>query len=153
MSFQKTIDTTRLAKGLRPSKRMPRDSQFLTTCKGAVGRDGVLQTLDEITRLATATITDPFPYPNIFVMNRLIIVCGLTTIYEWVSGALVSKIVVTGGETWRAIDGFDFVWLTNGVVSVTRDPSSFVYALSTDLPVGKAIVNYNGQVIVGGLIE
>jgi len=32
---------------------MPRNSRFLVTCAGAVGRDGALQSLDEITRIAT----------------------------------------------------------------------------------------------------
>lgn len=35
--------------GLRPSKRMPRNTGSLITCKGAVGRDGVLQSIDQLT--------------------------------------------------------------------------------------------------------
>jgi len=139
-----------LEKGLRPSKRMKRNSGYLTTCTGAVGRDGTLQAMDEITRMATATITDPFPYPQVFVFNRVIIVCGLTKIYEWVNSALVEKIEVTAGKTWRAFDGFEFIWLTNGIVSVTRDSGDFDYSLSTTLPVAGAMVNFNGQVMVGG---
>lgn len=40
-----------LARGLRPSKRMPRNTTFLTTCDGMVGRDGVLQSIDELTAI------------------------------------------------------------------------------------------------------
>lgn len=47
------IDSKELKKGLRPSKRMPRNSGYLTECSGAVGRDGVLSTLDELTRVAS----------------------------------------------------------------------------------------------------
>ena len=55
--FSKTIDTKKIARGLRPSKRMIRDSGFLVECSGAVGRDGVLQVLSEVTRLATTEIS------------------------------------------------------------------------------------------------
>ena len=81
MAFSVTIDTSKLSKGLRPSKRMPRNSGFLVECKGAVGRDNVLQTLDELTRIDTSVITDAYPYPQIFVFTNLIIVCSQTKIY------------------------------------------------------------------------
>jgi hypothetical protein len=40
--FSFTITSEQLTRGLRPSKRAPRDSKFLVESKGAVGRDGVL---------------------------------------------------------------------------------------------------------------
>ncbi|HUS89590.1 MAG TPA: hypothetical protein VMW91_09535, partial [Desulfosporosinus sp.] len=51
--FTINIESKHLVRGLRPSKRMPRNSKYLVECAGAVGRDGVLQALDELTRLAT----------------------------------------------------------------------------------------------------
>ena len=151
--FSHTIETAALARGLRPSKRMPRNSQFLVECEGAVGRDGVLQIVDALTRLNTDSLTTAFPYPQGFVFNRVIIICTQTKIYEWVSNALVEKIEVSAGLTWRAIDGFDFIWLTNNVVSVTRSPRTFAYTESTTLPIGGAICNYNGQIMVGDPTE
>ncbi|MCK5581921.1 MAG: hypothetical protein KAJ18_11690 [Candidatus Omnitrophica bacterium] len=145
-----TVSVKNLEKGLRPSKRMKRNAGYLTTCVGVVGRDKTLQAMDEITRLATTEIADGFPYPQVFVLNRVIVVCGLTKIYEWVSGALVEKIEVTAGNTWRYVDGFEFIWLTNNEASVIRDPKDFSYSISSTLPVGNAIWNFNGQVMVGG---
>ncbi|RLC24892.1 MAG: hypothetical protein DRH93_03290 [Deltaproteobacteria bacterium] len=148
--FTKTIIP---AKGLRPTKRNPRNTQFLTTCSGAVGRDNMLQVLEEITRLATDVITDSFPYPQIFVFNRMIIICGETTIYEWESG-MVEKITgLEPGSTWRAIESFNYAFLSNGVVSVVRDTGSFTYSISTDVPICNSICNYNGQILVGGFKE
>jgi len=39
---------------------MPRNSKRLVTCDGAVGRDGVLQAIDELTRIDTGTHTLDF---------------------------------------------------------------------------------------------
>jgi len=46
-----TINASTLARGLRPSKRMPRNRSFLTKCEGAVGRDGVLQVIDQLSAI------------------------------------------------------------------------------------------------------
>lgn len=144
--MQATI--TNLAKGLRPSSRTPRNSGYLVTSAGAVGRDGVLQALEAYTRLDTGTITDAFPYPNLFVFDKAIIICSATVIYEWENYALVSKLTVTAGSTWRAEAFGEFVYMSNGEISVERDPLTKEYSLS-DQPVFNAICNYNGQVIIG----
>ena len=145
-AFSKSIRN--LSRGLRPSKRMPRDSDFLTTCNGMVGRDGVLQSIDELTRMATGVITDAFPYPQLFLFSEVIIVCGQTKIYEWVAGALVLKLTVTAGNTWRAADFHNYIYMSNGKVAVERDPTSLEYAVSTQ-PFFSSIVNFNGQVMIG----
>ena len=147
--FSFTIESKHLSRGLRPSKRNPRNSQFLVECAGAVGRDGVLQCLDEITRLATTAITDGFPYPQIFVFTNMIIICGQTKIYEWVSGALVEKLTVTAGSTWSAVDFYDYVYLSNSKVAVIRNAADKTYSITTDLPICMAVCNFKGQVIIG----
>ena len=143
------IDAGELSRGLRPSKRMPRNSKFLTECSGAVGRDGVLSVLDEVTRIATTAITDDFPYPQIFVFTNVIIVCSSTKVYEWVSSALVEKIEVSAGSTWVALDFNDYIYLSNGNVAVVRDAWDKTYSETTDLPTAMAACNFNGQVILG----
>ena len=149
MAFSITIDTTKLSKGLRPSKRMPRNSGFLVECKGAVGRDGVLQVLDELTRIDTSVITDAYPYPQIFVFTNLIIVCSSTKIYEWVGGSLVEKLTVTAGSLWSAVDLYDFIYMSNGNVAVLRDSGSKVYSTTTEQPKAMALCNFNGQILAG----
>lgn len=147
--FSITITSEQLSKGLRPSKRVPRNSRFLVECKGAVGRDGVLQVIDQLTRMATTAITDPFPYPQLFVFTNLIIVCSQTVIYEWVTGSLVPKLTVAAGSTWTAVDFFDYVYMSNGTVAVIRDSVSHAYAVTTTLPKAASICNFQGQVLVG----
>lgn len=149
MPFNITIDTSKLSKGLRPSKRMPRNSGFLVECSGAVGKDGVLQTLEELTRLATDTITDAFPYPQIFVFTNLIIVCSSTKIYEWISGALDEKLEVSAGSLWTAVDFYDFIYMSNGTAAVIRNPESNEFSAASSHPKAMAICNYNGQVLIG----
>jgi hypothetical protein len=197
-----SVKVKNLMKGLRPSKRNPRNNGFLTTCAGMVGRDGVLQAIDPfstilaypmqvigtdrlnytciadhvaastnipVTGVDWATywsqsgtdgevwvdgksymtnVSDGFPYPQIFEFRQMTIVCGKTDIYEWVDSALVLRLSVAAGQTWRALDFNDFIYMTNGVVSVTRDPLTKLYSVS-DQPPAYALCNYNGQVVIG----
>lgn len=148
-SFTLTIGSDLLSKGLRPASKLPRNSGFLTTCNGCVGKDGALTSLDEITRIATTEITDAFPYPQIFVFTNVIIVCSATKIYELVAGALVEKLEVTIGLTWSGVSFYDYAYLSNGVVAVKRDVESKDYSITTDLPIASAICDFNGQVLIG----
>ncbi len=148
--FSFTITSEQLTRGLRPSKRAPRDSKFLVESKGAIGEDGVLCAIDELTRLATTEVTDTFPFPQLFVFTNLILVCGRLKIYELVSGALSLKYTAsTSGSTWTAVDFYNYVYLSNGREAVVRNPDTGVYSISTTLPKGMSICNFNGQVIVG----
>ena len=148
--FTFTISAEQLTRGLRPSKRAPRDSKFLVEAKGAIGQDGVLCAIDELSRLTTAEVTDTFPFPQLFVFTNLIIVCGRLKIYELVSGSLSLKYTATtGGSTWTAVDFYKYVYLSNGREAVTRNPDTGVYSLSSTLPKAMSLCNFNGQVLVG----
>lgn len=150
--FTFTIKAKELSQGLRSSKRNPRDKDFLVTCIGAVGRDGVLQVIDELTRMDTSIITDPFPFPQIFVFTNVIIVCGLLTVYEWMGTALHLEYTLdpslTGG-TWEAVDFYDYIYMSNGEAAIIKNAGSNVYELSTVQPHATSICNFNGQVIIG----
>jgi len=148
-SFTLSIGSDSLAKGLRPSSKLPRNNGYLITCDGAIGKDATLATLDEVTRIATSTITDVFPYPQIFVFTNMIIVCSSTTIYEWVNSALVPKLVTTAGSTWSAVDFYDYVYMSNGTVAVVRSATDKTYSETTDLPTSMAACNFNGQMFIG----
>ena len=156
-TFTFTIQAEALARGLRPSKRVPRDSKYLIECIGAVGYDTVLQVMDDLEdyRMNTSgVITDTFPYPQVFIFTNMIIVCSETEIYEWVGSSLVSKVgPVAAGELWSAVDFLTFIYLTNGSVAVQRNPSSGDYSITTDYPIARAICNFNSQVIVGSPVE
>lgn len=146
--FSHTIGAEQLSVGLRRSKRNPRNSGFMLTCQGAIGRDKVLQIIDALVRL-DATVDEGFPYPQLFVFTSVIIICGQTKIYEWVDGALVEKLTVTAGKPWKALDFFEYVYLSNREVAVVRSASDKAYSLTTDLPTAMAMCNFNGQVLVG----
>jgi len=151
-SFELTVGSDQLSKGLRPSSKMPRNSGFLTTCTGAVGRDGVLQVTDELVRMATTEITDGFPFPQIFVFTNVIIVCGLLTIYEWGGNALHLEYTLApslAGGTWTAVDFYDYIYMSNGDAAIIRNAGSDIYELSTVQPHATSICNFNGQVIIG----
>jgi len=148
--FSLVIDAPKLIRGLRPSKRVPRDSAFLVQCQGAVGRVGSLQGLDALTRMATTAITDSFPYPQLFMFTNFVVVCGLTTIYEWNGSTLVSKLTATAGSPWTAVDFHNYIYLSNGVVAVIRRATDGVYAVDSALPKAESLLNVHGQVMVGG---
>lgn len=148
--FTFTASSLELSRGLRPSKRSPRNSEYLVECNGAIGDDGVLSVMEDITRLSTSAITDGFPFPQIFVLTNMILVCGLKKIYEYAAGSLELKYTATTpGSIWSVIDSFDYVYMSNGVEAVVRDAGSKTYALTTDLPTATAMCNYNGQILIG----
>jgi len=147
--FALTITAEDLTKGLRSSARSPRNSKYLVESKGAVGCDGVLAAINELTRMNTSGITDVFPFPQIFVFTNMTIVCSSTKIYEWINDALVEQLEVTAGSTWSAVDFYDYAYLSNGKVAVIRDAGTGDYSITTDLPAVNCMLNYNGQVIVG----
>jgi hypothetical protein len=155
-TFVFDLKSEELSHGLRPSKRSPRNAKFLVECVGAVGLDKVLQVIDDLEndRIFTDTeITDPFPYPQIFVLTNMIIVCGKTEIFEYDGSTLTSKLAgITTGQLWSVVDYFNFVYMSNSIVSVLREESSGIYSLTTAQPVAGAICDFNGQVIIGGLV-
>jgi len=158
--FSITIDSKELSRGLRPSKRMPRNSKLLVECTGAVGRDEVLQILDELTRMDTDFASEgfdplpPFPFPQIFGFVNLIIVCTQTVIYEWIDSALVEKLDIeedNSGSTWCAVDFHEFVYMSNARVAVVRSVLTGAYSITTDQPVAMSMCDYHGQVLICGL--
>ena len=147
--FTFTLTSTELSRGLRPTKRVARNMEYLVECVGAVGRNDVLSVLDELTRIDTLVLSDPFPFPQIFVFTKMTIVCGMYKIYEWVNSALSLKYTTTEPcGIWSAVDFYDYIYLSNGKISVVRDAGSKVYSIST-LPSATTACNYNGQVIIG----
>ena len=149
-SFTFTIEADELSRGLRPYANSPRNQKYLVECEGAVGFEGALQTVQNLNELLidTSIIADGFPFPQLFIFTNHIIVCGLINVYEYVAGALVHRITVPPGIRWSAVDFHDFIYMSNGKVSITRRASDGIYSIST-LPIATAICDFNGQVMVG----
>jgi hypothetical protein len=140
-----------LQRGLRPVAELPRNSNFLVQCDGAIGYHGSLQGIAALTAIDTSAIVDGHPYPQIFLLSNLILICGKTKLYEWVGSALVEKITVTAGNPWTVIESYDQLYLSNGVVAVERRAGDKVYALRADLPIAEALFSYGGRIIAGGV--
>jgi hypothetical protein len=143
-----------LARGLRSTRRAIKNSSLLIECKGAVGRDGTLSAVPNFYRSSlfesALVVKNDFPFPQVFMTDDLVIVCNRTSILEKVGNNLVSKISgLTGGGKWGFSSSGRFAYLSNGVVTVIRNPNNDVYSIDTNLPKTTSICNYNGQVIVG----
>lgn len=151
--FSITINSEDLARGLRSTRRAPRNTKFLTICKGAVGLDNVLQVLrdisvDAIDISGLGALT--FPYPQLFIFINVILICTPTKIYELIAG--VPTIVFTAsasGILWSAADFYNFIYASNGKVVAIRRATDGLWEESTAYPIAGAICNYNGQVMIG----
>ena len=148
-NFSYAIDSTKLVKGLRSFEKSPRDANFLVESIGAVGRNGALMANETLVVLNTSVIEDSFPYPQIFVFSKITIVCGATTIYEIIDETLTLMLTIDSASgMWEAVDYYDYIYLSNGEVSVKRSASTGTYTEDDDLPVANAICNFNGQVLI-----
>jgi len=145
--FTITIGSDKLSRGLRKKSSQPRDVHYMENLSGLVSKDGVLQAQSTLSRIDTSIITDDFPYPQIFVLADLILVCGETKIYEY-DGSMNLKLTTTAGNVWKVVDFISYLYLSNGKVAVIRNASDGSYEVS-DLPIANAMCNYNGQVIIG----
>ncbi|RLC21491.1 MAG: hypothetical protein DRH93_11680 [Deltaproteobacteria bacterium] len=142
------LNSQEVALGLRKEKKQPKNTFDKVELTGMITQEGMLRTNPVHTRIDTSIITDGFPYPQLFVLNKVVIICGRTDIYEWNGTALIHKINVTGGMIWKVMESFNFIYLTNGEVSVKRDPWNKYYTLDDEV-ISHALCNYNGQVLAG----
>lgn len=150
--FSFTIPTDDLARGLRPTKRAPRNSKFLVNCEGAVGYDGVLQVIDDLNLnlIDITPITDDFPYPQIFVFTNVIVVCDELNIYELVAGSLVLGLTASAaGIPWTGVEYYDYIYMSNGKVAVRRRATDLAWEETSELPIASGICDYNGQIFIG----
>jgi hypothetical protein len=146
--FAHRYDSNALIRGIQPNAKQTRSQYGIETLSGMVGIDGSLVSLPTLTRIATTAITDAFPYPQLFVHNTFSVICGETEIYEYDGTTLTLKLTVTAGVIWDLVSSFDYVYLSNGTVSVVREPTTKAYSLSS-LPAFYGACNYNGQLMLG----
>jgi hypothetical protein len=136
-------------KGLSPKNNKRNNNPYLTESKGAFPYQDALQSIEQITQLNTSSLGCTFPYPQLIITSNVILVCTPTAIYEVIGNSLILKIQdLTAGLTWSVIDSKEYLYLTNGYISVERNPFTKEYATNTNIPAGSALCNYNGQVIV-----
>ena len=151
--FSFNYTTGDLNTGLRTSNKLPRNNKFLTTCSGAVGNEGTLSTLETvvISSIVDSNVElDNFPFPQLFITDKHLIVCNENSIQALIGDALVVQLTgLPSGNMWSVVGIHDFVYLSNGVVSVVRDPITQVYSIDTTAPKSSALCNFNGQILSG----
>lgn len=157
-TFDFVIGSDDLARGLRPTKRNPRNNKYLIECIGAVGLDRVLQVIDDLENDRIEWFPDlmsEFPWPQIFVFVDRVILCDEGSIHEW-DGTSLTKKAPTGifsyfasGELWSAVDFHSFVYMSNGLYAVIINTSTGEYEITVEQPSCKSMCNFNGQVIIG----
>lgn len=145
-----------LAKGLRATAKNPRNSQALVESKGMFVEYGSLQSLPAFSDIDISTLgVVAFPYPQVFVLYSMTLVCTATAIYQLVGSTLTLLIgSLPGGVTWSCADFATFILLTNGKVGVRKDGASGVWSsfvdTEGDLPMGICYCDVNGQLLIGG---
>lgn len=144
-----------LERGLRKSERNKRGEQALVQSAGAVPIEGALEVLETVEEIDISSISPPpaFPFPQIFVLNSVTIVCTQTAIYERDddSGALTLKLSsLTEGVPWTVADFHRFIVLSNGYQYVFRDGETLEWHTNNTfgVPIGSSICNFNGQAII-----
>lgn len=143
-----------LKKGLRASADNARNNQALYICQGAYPEDDILRAYQDIRpyQIDTADLGAVFPFPQIFILNQLTLVCDIDTIYEYKNYTFeVILLNVPAGSTWSVADYGDFIILTNGNCLVVRDAATKAFAVYNvcDIPQCVCLCDLNGQLIVG----
>jgi hypothetical protein len=151
--FTNVWQTPDLMKGLRKDSQIARNSYEMSVLSGMVALNDGFQAIPASSSKVDLDSSDPsFPFPQVFVLSRHILYCTSTKIYEVnpVGYTLTLGITVSAGSRWNVVDFFDYLYASNGTVSVERSASG-VWSTSSDLPIAYSMCNYNGQVLVGGI--
>lgn len=142
-----------LATGLRRTDRNKRGKQALVKSDGMYPDDGALSSVEELSEIDISSITPApeFPYPQIFELLQVTLVCTEDTIYTYDGSTLTS--VVSGlaaGHPWSVADFGAFIVLVNGKQVVYRLGDSKVWTVVDNYGIksGTSVCNLNGQLIV-----
>jgi hypothetical protein len=143
-----------LSTGLRRTSKNRRGVQALVQATGAFPYDGSLNALPELTEVDISSIDPPpaFPFPQIFVLKRLTVVCTATQIYTRADDGTLSLAIgsLTEGIRWSCADFHYFLVFANGKQLVFRggEDKAWTTSNSYSLPNGTSVLNYKGQLII-----
>lgn len=139
--------------GLRSTEQNKRGRQAMVLSTGAYPDDGALRSVESISELDISSI-DPapsFPFPQIFELLKITLVCTRTQIYSLTDGALTLEIdSLTGGHLWSVADYGHFITLVNGKQVVYRDAQTKDFTIVDEIGIVSAsgICDLNGQIIL-----
>lgn len=142
-----------LAVGLRVTTSNKRGHQALVESTGAYPYEGALVSTADLDEIDISSISPApvFPYPQIFELKQLTIVCTATQIFSYANDTLTLELAsLVEGHKWTVADFGNFVALVNGKQVVYRDGVSKVFTIIDEIGIGSAsgICNLNGQIIL-----
>ena len=145
--------TIPLNKGIRPQRHTPRNKGFLYTFMGGFVEDAVAQSLDDVIHQVAFTAT--YPFPQIFRTTDFTLICTDKNIYEFDHETRVVTLAYSGpnaGWTWSLADFGIYILMTNGAVTIYRDPTEGIFKRYVDceIPPSLCMCEFKGQIIIGG---
>lgn len=142
-----------LAVGLRNDDRRAKNSQALVISEGAYPELESLHTVEEYEEYDFSSLDCTWPFPQVFQLKEITLVCTPTSIYELIGESLSLLLGdITSGTSWSVADYWPFILMTNNSVIVTRDALSGSWSIyeGDDIPLGSCVSDINGQAFVGG---
>ena len=144
-----------LTVGLRATNKNKRGQQALVLSTGAYPEDGALGSIDSVSSIDISSI-DPapeFPFPQIFELDQIMIVCTATQIYEYneINATLALRLSgLTSACQWVVADFGNYLVLVNGDMVVYRDGETKEFTAIDTIGITSAtgICNFNGQIII-----
>lgn len=126
------------------------------TTEGLVSDDAIEMAIDwDNTILPVCN----FPFPQVMKLSDVTLILTETSIYEYKNPKrgvdfYPCLTVSAGGRPWKVADFGTYITLTNGMVTVVKDPDTAQYIEleeSKDIPQAESLTNFNGQCIAGGI--
>lgn len=152
---EQALSLSKFTSGLRPYANNPINQDTATECFNLAPRIQGLVPIETINQ-SIDSIVASFPFPQIFFGHKFWLACTSTKIYT-INGdfSLTLELDLTGafigpGQVWHFADFFDYVILTNGIVTVYRDPDSATFKIwvaDSTMPNLGTVMNFNGQII------
>lgn len=142
-----------LMSGLRPDAEQSRGMESLIQSVGVYPRKGSLVSPSDITFEALSTLGCSFPYPQMFVLSGMTLVCTETAIYTYSGGVLSLEIGgLTADEPWTVADFNTYLFMTNGTNTIILNPETGVFTavLSNETPPAQCVCGTGSQIIWGG---
>lgn len=139
--------------GIAPSDNVPSNTGGFRIMQGAYTNDNVVQGLEDLEQVEFDNFVFSYPFPQIFELTSITLVCGSSTVYELLSdGTLEEKIRAFNGGTWTVADYNRFIVLTNGSSMIIRDGLTGMWKMydGCEIPDGLCVCNLNGQLVIGG---
>jgi hypothetical protein len=150
-----------IGRGLAPANNLL-NNPFLVESIGAFPFEKIIQSLGRFTQIDVSTMGGipggaplSFPYPQFFVFSDVFVLCTEDAIYEYDPYAspvptltlMIDRL--TPGVTWDCVDFKSFLYFTNGMTAVVKQPNTGDYVVDTTIGYGRCVCNFNGQILMG----